>query len=512
LLDRTAYPYIDVRGKYVHLVYDKNALKSGSALDPLPLILKYDTIVEHERMLMGLFKYNRSPKNRQLTYCEHGNGYYAGGLGVHLDIDWGVGALTDPNNIDTWGIAHEYGHVNQIYKGLNWVGTAEVTNNVYSQWVDYQMTNSGQQYTRLDDENVTPDTGIPSIEGGRINGAIYRTFINNYHVQDTENYDVFKVLVPFWQLSAYYSLAGAARNAPILSLSNPAGNPGIDFASWYGKVAEVVRTTDETGVTNGEHLLNFVKYTCDAVEENLIPFFQHSGFLKPIDVPIDDYGVEQLTVTQQQIDDLIAYVQGKGYQQPVSPVIHYASAHSIEMYKNQLPLSGVTGVGASLIGNYLQVQHSDWHNAVAYETYDHSGNLIYVSISGTGDPSNQLTKVYYPFNALAVYAVGFDGQKILVYPASILDTKENTKSSSLVMYPNPVGNGASIHLRVDGEQGDYSGSVHTLDGRLMTTVDGSISQIEQQLNKAVSGFSGGAYLLNLTNEAGKQSRIKFVKQ
>ena len=61
---------------------EKVALRGGSPFDAQKLIGKYDTIIQHERMLMGLFKYNKSPKNRQLAYGSHGGGYYAGGLGL----------------------------------------------------------------------------------------------------------------------------------------------------------------------------------------------------------------------------------------------------------------------------------------------------------------------------------------------------------------------------------------------------------------------------------------------
>lgn len=509
LLTNSAYPYIDVIGEFAHLVYPKTALSAGSPFDAITLIAKYDTIIQHERMVMGLFKYNRSPKNHMLTYCEYGGGYYAGGLGVHLDLGWGVPDLTDPEQIGIWGIAHEYGHINQIRPALKWIGTTEVTNNIYSSWVDHHLDNGTNHYTRLEDENVTPAAGIPSITGGRVNGAIYQTLINDLALQDTTNYDVFKVLVPFWQLNIYYSLAGASRNEPTLTFSNVSGT-GVDRAHWFGKVAEVVRTTSQSGITNGQHAMNFVKYTCDAVEENLIPFFQKAGFLTPIDVPIDDYGVGQLTITQQMIDDVIAYVESKNYDDPISPVIHYASDHSIDMYKNLQALSGITGTGFVLNGNYLTIDHAEWHNAVAYETFDANNNLIYVSISGSGDPSNQETKVYYPANALAVYAVGFDGQKILVFPADLSVPENNL--SGLVLYPNPIGNGSPIHLTVDSKSNSFSATIISIEGRAVVKSSGTISEIENDINHQLNEFESGTYVLTLEGSDGKMERVKFVKK
>lgn len=511
LLMNTAYPYLDVIGDYAHLAYEKAALSSGSPFDPIALIGKYDTIIQHERMVMGLFKYNRSPKNHMLTYCEYGGGYYAGGLGVHLDLDWGVAALTDPEEIGIWGIAHEYGHINQIRPDLKWIGTTEVTTNIYSAWVDYHLDNGSDVYTRLEDESVTPGTGIPSITGGRVNGALYNTLINDLAVQDGTDYDVFKVLVPFWQLEIYYSLAGASRNAPILSFDYPTNYTGIDYAHWFGTVAEVARTTNSSGMTNGELAMEFVKNTCDAVEENLLPFFEHSGFLTPIDRPIDDYGVQQLTITQQMIDDVIAYVEGKGYQSPVSPVIHYASAHSVHMYNEQLPLSGITGTGYTLNGNYLTADHAEWHNAVAYETFDSNNELIYVSISGSGDPSNQFTQVYYPSNALAVYAVGFDGQKILVFPADL--SVEESALSNLIVYPNPVGEDSPIHLSVSNSAStEFEAAVVSIEGRTLLSTQGTIEHIETAINKNLGTFQSGSYILILKVTGEEIHRVKFVKE
>ncbi len=512
LMTKSTYSHIDLRGKYVHLVYERASLANGSPFDPIALIGKYDTIVQHERMVMGLFKYNRSPKNRMLTFNEHGGGYYAGGLGVHLDLDWGPEALTDPDYIGIWGIAHEYGHINQTRPDLKWIGTTEVTNNVHSAWVDYHMDNIGEDYTRLEDESVNPATGIPSITGGRINGTIYNTYINGEALQGNADYDVFKVLVPFWQLELYYSLAGASRNAPVLTFDYPGSYTGIDYARWYGTVSEVARTTPNSDqFTNGELLLNFVKNTCDAVQEDLTDFFINTGFLKPIDIPIDDYGIEQLTITQAQIDQVISEIQAHGYTQPVSPVIHYASAHSVHMFRDQLPLSGVTGIGCSLSGNYLNVQHSEWPNAVAYETYDTDNNLIYVSISGSGDPTNQMTKVYYPSNALAVFAVGFDGQKILVYPASILSVNETTEAN-LTVYPNPVGKGTELQLTLLNASGDYAAQVIDLDGRMVFSANGTIDAIETALNKNLIDLRSGTYILSLENTNKNQFKVKFVKE
>lgn len=510
LLSNTAYSYLDIRGKHAHLVYQKESLRNGSPLDGFPLIGKYDTILKHQQLQMGLDKFNRTIKNRILTYNEYGGGYYAGGLGIHLDLGWGEAALTDPTQLGLWGIAHEYGHINQIRPDITWKGTVEVTVNIYSVWADYHMNSQSHPYTRLERENISPNQGIAATQGGRINGAILNTTVLGRHLQDTTSYDVFKILVPFWQLQTYYSLAGASRNAPILSLNNPLGNSGVDYAHWYGTVAETARNSNTNGLTNGEYLLNFVKNTCDAVQEDLTDFFIQTGFLKPINMPINDYGIGWLTITQLQIDQTIADVQSKGYAQPVSPVIHYASAHSMQMFRDQLPLSGVTGIGVTLSGNYLTTQHTDWLNAVAYETFDSSGNLIFVSISGTGDLNNLTTKIYYPNNALAVYAVGYDGQRILVYPATTLGMKENNQPL-LRVSPNPISDASQFKIYTSSDLNEYALQIVNMNGAIIFDAYGNKSSLEAAVKQILPSLSNGLYILSLTDTSEGKVFAKLIK-
>ncbi|WP_228393993.1 M60 family metallopeptidase, partial [Chryseobacterium artocarpi] len=142
----------------------------------------------------------------------------------------------------------------------------------------------------------------------------------------------FRSLIPFWQLELYYQLAGASKSASTLAFDSDMSDentppvipavPGIDYAHWFATVAEKVRNTNETQLTNGQMVMNFVKNTCDAVQEDLTDFFTNTGFLKPINATISDYSNGQLTITQSMIDDVKAYVLMKGYAKPVSPVIN----------------------------------------------------------------------------------------------------------------------------------------------------------------------------------------------
>ncbi|MCO5259642.1 MAG: M60 family metallopeptidase [Crocinitomicaceae bacterium] len=501
LLLNDTYPKMDIRGEFAHLVFDKDALRSYCPLDGMDLIKKYDTIIRYERMLMGLFKYNKSPKNHMLTYSDTTGGWYAGGPGVHLDLTWGPTSVLNPNQLDVWGIPHEYGHVNQLRRDLNWIGTTEVTNNVYSVWVQYNMNHANQKYTRLEAEVNQPSSGMPAVAGGTINGAINSTFVNENPLQQEEGYDVFKVLVPFWQLELYYQLAGASRNAPDLTFDYPGTYTGFDYARWYGTVCELSRNTNSAGLSNGDFVMNFVKNTCAAVQEDLTDFFINSGFLRPVNATIDDYGVGTLLITQQMIDATIAEIQSHNYPQPVSPVINYLSAHSVDAFKNKASLTGQTGVGVTVGTNSLTIQNNQWNNAVAFETYDDAGNLMHVAIVGTGDISLATTTIYYPANALGVYAVGYDGQKILVYPIEL--KVDNKLLENIVVYPNPTQDYLTISSFINIDEI----TIMDLDGHVVNQQ--TIGSKEIQLG--IQSLKSGVYLVRIITDKGSVVK-KIIKK
>lgn len=505
LLENRAYPKMDILGKYVHLVYDKVPMATINPEKGLEFIARYDSIVKYERVLMGLYKYNKSPVNRQFAWTESGGGWYAGGLGAHFDLTWGSKNSVSVDELDLWGIAHEFGHVNQIRPGLRWVGTTEVTNNMHSLWVTYKMNKDGEKYTRLESESLAANATSAELTGGRINGFIEKTAIEEQPLQTfTDDYH-FKVLVPFWQLELYYQEAGACRDGLPLDLNENPPVEDIDYAHWLGYVSEKVRTTDESNLTDGELLLNFVRNTCDAVQEDLTDFFTKTGFLRPVDVTINDYWTAQLTITQAQIDELVNEIKSKNYEKPVSPVINYITAHSVSTFRDKLPLEGENNVGVELIDTneyrHLSIDHNVWKNAVAFETYDLEGSLIHVATTATGDLSGQTTNVQYPDSALNVFAVGYDGTRLLVYPKQIIKTA-NLSQDPLKIYPNPIKSNQQITIDIPNPTGDYEAELNDFSGKKIMTMNGNVSEINARINKELKYLIKGAYLISLKNGNG----------
>ncbi|PWN70460.1 hypothetical protein C1631_010835 [Chryseobacterium phosphatilyticum] len=534
ILTNDVYPKIDIEGYYTKLVIDKFAVSGFHFSNPQPLIDKYDAITKSEREMMGFFTFNKNIKNRQLVYTESTGGWFAGGMGAHLDLTWGLSNSASASGMDIWGVGHELGHVNQIRPGLKWIGTTEITNNLYSLWAYYNLYSpaGSNRFTRLEGE-VADKSAFPKVAGNRFGEIIIQTQINGKNIMDQFRTDYvnsrdgnFRSLIPFWQLELYYQLAGASKGAPRLDFDTdmsdestqnpPAPVTGVDYAHWFAIVAEKVRNTDESQLTQGQLVMNFVKNTCDAVQENLIDFFTNTGFLIPIDGIISDYSTAQLTITQSMIDDVKSYILSKGYAKPVSPVINYLSANSLNAFKNLLPVAGVTGVGAQITtnaqGQFLLVDNTKWVNTVAFETYDANNQMISVSIVGTGDTTLAKTYVDFPSNAQKVYAVGYNGQKILVYPAENLAVNEvDDRNNNFAISPNPLKNGEKMIITIKNPKGNLIAALYDITGKLIISVKGSLNEINNKINAQAQKLKTGIYIISI-NDGTHQYQSKIIKE
>lgn len=400
ILNGATYGCLDIKGDYVNLIYGVGSLKRYCK-EGMDLIKRYDDITLTEQELMGLIKYNRRPKNHMFARVVK-SGLFADGWGAGFAEDC-MNELADPAKVTkegVWCIAHELGHVNQIRPGLKWVSTTEVTNNVYSIYARYKYN---REYMNLEQERVN-DGDNNHVLGGRFNSYLNYGIVKGeqwlcQRGQDKmEGYenggDHFVKLCPLWQLLLYYREIAGKRD-------------------WYGEVAEIVRLTDDTNFTNGELQLNFMKNTCDVVQEDLTDFFIKAGMLKPIDKDMDDYSRGQLTITQSQCDELVRYASK--YPKPATPVLYYLTANSEKAYKERLSVQGVYGEGVKVRDDgRLYVEHAVWKNVVVFETYQ-GNTLIKVAMVGTDSQDLSSTLVRYPQGATRVEAVGWNGERTLVY-------------------------------------------------------------------------------------------------
>lgn len=399
-----AYSF-DVKGDYVNLAYRATDLMRHTP-DGLALINLYDAMIYKQYEIMGLVKYDRVPKNHMFGRTVK-SGLFADGTGAGFGEDFmDVLAGVEKAKEGAWLIAHEFGHVNQVRPGLRWHGTAEVTNNIYSVLTRYQYT---PNYMALEHERIN-DGDNNMVIGGRFNSFL------NYGVVKGEPWmfqkgqdkmqgyednggDHFVKLAPLWQLLLYYKVAeGTSWHKP----------------EWYADVAEVVRTTNESNMSNGQLQANFMKNTMDAVGEDLTEFFDKVGMLRVINKNFDDYGVQRVQITQQMVDDVKKH--GGKYKKPVSPVIYYLSANSLKAYEKQQAVSGTFGKGVNYNTSNKRciIDHGVWKNVAVFETYTND-KLDYVALVGTDSPDMSSTLVRYPDRSTRIEAVAWDGTRTLVY-------------------------------------------------------------------------------------------------
>lgn len=297
MIEKAPYREFDALGVRSHLTWPvsdfirfKTDIKAS--LDNL------DHLVYLEQEFMGLEKYGKMFKNRMYFHINyisanpHASAYRTAYTSSYAD------RFCSPANFKnvTWGPAHEVGHINQTRPGLRWTGTTEITNNIHSLYI---QTSFGASCKLMDVKNgknfyqrateLIIDGQLPHI-------------INNS--SEGEQFEM--RLVPFWQLKLYLVDA-----------------KGQDF---YRDLYEHYRTTpnlDTSVTTDGILQLDFVRQVCRLSGFNFIDFFTKWGFLRPVDLTLDDYGTKHFTVTQKQIDDLIDEINAAGYAMP------HANVHEI---------------------------------------------------------------------------------------------------------------------------------------------------------------------------------------
>lgn len=416
ILAAAVSPVFDARGENSQIVFHTARFRSGAPGDGVELLKVYDSVVQMEWRLMGLQKYNRVPKNRMFTYVAVGAGTAAaGGWGAMFPPSW---TGTQTNTVElintSWGLAHELGHVNQVRPGMKFIGSTEVTNNIYSSWVQWNFT---PNELRLEHENISGLDGLGNIIGGRFNaflnsGIVKKQIWQNQDGPDRSNAikegsntnpptvtgaDFFVRLVPLWQLQLYFHIAGEGN-----SWHKP---------YFWADVFEAVRVAPNNN-NEAYNMLQMMRNLCDATKHDLSHFFAETGILRTRDLYQDDYTPARLTITAADSTSIRAYASK--YPKPETDYIYYISGNTVKCYKNKLAVSGVFNTGVNVASARATISHSVWKNAVVFEAY--SGNkLTKIAMAGTGTKNYSSTTLSYPAGCTRIEAVAWDGERTLVY-------------------------------------------------------------------------------------------------
>ena len=446
---------IITQSEHAETAYPAYAWKANCPTNIEETMRLYEGVQWAERDIMGLEKYGRQTKNRQLFYVVT-SGFMAAGYDGAYCVYSSLAALMKPSNtaFDLWGVGHEWGHNNQITPGFKWTGCGETTNNIYASWAQLHFSGNATTNLRLEDE-ITGIDEYKNMRGGRM--QVYfeeglRKGIQwqlqdgpDYHGTEPgedggRNYDHFVKLVPFWQLNLWGTKAGKCPDIIPMVIENLRKT---SYSTLYN-------------MSNGQMQLNWIKVACDSARINLLPFFEKAGMFKEINQVIYDYGNARNTITTSMLNTVRTYIQNKNYPE-MTEEINYINGHNWEIYKNSAKLSvpATIGTGCTKSGNFVKVQHSYVKNAVAYETYNSNDELIRITMYGLGsDDNHTYTQVLYPGDDDAAYimAVGYDGERKVIYRGQAASLKAG-KFYSIVSknQGNALSCGASTSVDQDGK-------------------------------------------------------------
>ena len=436
---------IITRSKHAQTAYPVKQWKTYCPANVDSTMTLYQQVQWAERDILGLEKYGRQVKNRQLFYADKSGSMYAGGdASVCGYGDLKPLVTPDAKVFDFWGVGHEWGHNNQM-AGFHWTGCGETTNNIPASWAQFKFTgnrdaNGNPTNLRLEDE-VTGINDYKGMRGGRMQTYFEEGLRKgvqwqlqdgpDWHAETPQavtvtgrdengndlgqvnttwrHYDHFVKLAPFWQLNLWGTVAN--KNPYIIT-----------------KVIEAIRATDNytsTYNTNGKQQINWMKLACQAAEMDLLPFFEKAGMLRPIHAYVDDYAKGWNIITEGMINEVktsvAAEVAAGRYKAYPDEEINYINGHNYHIYRDKLKLN-VASMQGTLNGDKVKIQHSVAQNAVAFETYNVQDELIRITMYGLGsDDAHSYTQVLFPSSldnsqdAAYIMAVGYNGDRQEVY-------------------------------------------------------------------------------------------------
>lgn len=295
ILNNAVSNEIDVLGLYSHVVWNVQDYRDYNT-DIVLMTNLIDNLIKQQHEFMGLYHHNRSFKNRHFLRIDYfaPAAYATDYRTVYKNTGYKeVFCSEDGFKRRLWVMGHEVGHVNQTRPGMKWHGTTEVTNNLYAL---YNQKCFHGEARRL----ITGDTKQGYSSGNDGYDAAFERIVNAgrdwYVGGDNWGSNFIPRLTPFWQLYLYFVEIKKQEH-------------------FYHDIFEHYRTSSSPN-DDGMIQLDFVRTVCNVSKTNMIDFFEKWGFLKPIDLMINDYGNQKIIITYAQINNLKSEIISKGYPKP----------------------------------------------------------------------------------------------------------------------------------------------------------------------------------------------------
>lgn len=401
LLSKATHQYFDVLGRKAHLVFPTVQYRQNTGNRGDELIGIFDQMMEAEQELHGLVKYKRTFKNRMLfspTYSSGAYMYAAPERTAYSPGTFSVATNPDILRNQIWGPAHEVGHMHQTAPAIMWWGMSECTVNIPSLYV--QTTILGKE-SRL------------QVEGnGMTRYTMAFTDIIAKESPHGRIADVFRKLVPFWQLELYFG--------KVLG-QTPAKQS--DKGGFYPDVYEYARQHPHPGYGEYYDGLNTIEFAYIASKVsgyNLIDFFTKWGFLRVVDEDMLEYtNKRRIKITQAQIDAVKQRIMAiPGIKSLGDMPLHYITDRTIEQFRTKASIIQGTATRDDRV-----ITLYNWQNVVAIEVEDATEQLVFIG-DGTSTTGGSYRPNYTADLAVAgvtawsndykVYAVSAKGERIRV--------------------------------------------------------------------------------------------------
>lgn len=389
LLRKSTYKYFCVRGEKIMFYFHRSKLLEFVPNNILSAINLWDEIISWQQELMGITDVRPSQVNNHLYAISPEEGYmWASDYRIAFVYTY-LGNILLYDNVmaaadNAWGPAHEIGHIHQ--RAINWPGSTESSNNLFSNYVIYKL---GKYCSR--------GTALSALATARYvnKQAWWNMGTSTHQNEDTEIH-----LRMNWQLWNYYHRCGYKQ----------------DF---WQTLFNLLRSNRITESDPGAGQLLFAKMASQAANQNLTDFFDKWGFFESVDAEIEQYGKWKYVVTDAMIEE------AKSYMAKFPKPKH--AFYYIEDRKK-----GDTGLGDTPVGDlgyYTQFQRNTQITKTI--SYTLSGRQVTVSNADeavalewkVGDKViffSNFTTFEVPaslsLDNAALYAVQADGKRILASP------------------------------------------------------------------------------------------------
>ena len=369
LLGKATDKYFDVLGKYAHLTFETANFRNYTP-EGRDITNTYDSIVRNEWVLHGYYKYNCTPKNRMYLHVMYHAFMYA--TWYHTAYEVGTAKdILDPAKMRNplsqgaaWGPSHEIGHMNQIRPGLLWHGMTECTVNIPSEYI---TTYVFKQPSRLQDERMGDGNNRYSLAFSHIiAGETPFCTAGSTNIKDgiPQGVDVFKQLVPFWQLELYFGRV--LGNSPRLNKDAVSG--------FYPDLYEYFRRHNSPE-TPGTQQAEFAYAASKVAGRDLTRYFERWGFFRAVNTTIDDYGKRPFVLTDVEAHAVKNRIASLKLQNIEDLALEYITDDNAYLYKDKPSI--IEGNKPSISSQSVKI--TGWKNVVAFEVYNAQGKLIFVA-------------------------------------------------------------------------------------------------------------------------------------